>query len=118
MNRTDRAVQALGLTVARPIRARFVEEWQADIAAGRALGLSEREILLAAGRVAIFLLWVRGRSLLLRPRGRFELLVTGVLLGLLLVVVDVPLQAGAAFVVCACAWWGWKRLTAWIRGGA
>lgn len=117
MIRSERTVQVLGLAVSRPGRARFVEEWQADVAAGQALGLSEREILLAAARVALFLFWVRARGQL-RRRGRVELLLTGTALALVLVIIDVPLAPAVPFVVLAVGWWAWGRLKAWIDAGS
>jgi hypothetical protein len=118
MIRAERTVQVLGLAVGRSARARFVEEWQADVSAGRALGLSEREILLAAGRVALFLLWVRARAQLLRYRSPVELLLTGTGLAPLLVIIDVPLEPTVPFVVLAVGCWAWGRLRAWIDGGS
>lgn len=116
MNGADRTVQVLGLAVARTRRARFVEEWQADLAAARALGLAPAQLLLAAARVAAFLLRIRVRTWLLRRRGRGELLTEGVLLGFALVVADARLDAIVPFVLLAVGWRLQRGVRAWIDG--
>ena len=116
MSGADRAVRLIGVAIEPARRARFVEEWSADAAAARALGLAPSEIVLAAARVAAFLLWVRFRPALRRRRRRRELLATGVLLGLVLVVADVQVDVLVPFVVLAVAWWCWRTLRAWIDG--
>jgi hypothetical protein len=114
MNRADRTVRLLGLVVPPSRRGRFVEEWQADLAAARVLGLTPFAIVTAAARVAGFLLWIRCRPHLLRRRRRGELLAVGVLLGLALVVTDVPVDAVVPFVLLATGWRGWRVVRAWI----
>jgi hypothetical protein len=119
MNRADRTVQILGLAATSSMRARFVEEWQADLAAARSVGLSPAQILAAAAaaRVAVFLLWVRVRAQVRRRRRRAELLRSGALLGFVLVVTAAPLDDLVPFVVLAIGWRCWELLRAWIDGG-
>lgn len=96
---TDRTIQLLSVAVGRSGRARFVEEWEADLEAARSIGLSPTEILGAAARVAAFLLWIRVRGRVLRERRSWELLARGVVLGFVLVVADVPLDGFVPIVL-------------------
>ncbi len=118
MTRADRTVQLLGLAVAPSRRARFVEEWQSDLAAARSIGLSPSEIVAAAARVAALLLWLRVRRVLLRRRRRGEPAVAGVLLGFVLAVTDAPVAALVPFVVVVIGWRSARAVLAWVRGGA
>lgn len=97
-------------------RARFVEEWRADLVAARALGLSQTQIVSAAAQVAVFLLVVRVRAAVKPPWGRAQLVGAGLALGFVLAVVDVPLDAAVPFVVLALGWWVWRAVRAWIDG--
>lgn len=117
MNPADRTVQVLGLAVAPTRRARFVEEWQGDLAAARLLGLSPLDIVAAAARVAGFLLWMQVRAQVLRQRRRGELLVLGVLLGFVFVITDVRLAVLVPFVVLVIGRWCWRALLDWVDGG-
>jgi hypothetical protein len=117
VNRTDRTVHLLGLAIAPARRARFIEEWQADLAAARSVGLSPLEIIAAATRVAGFLLWTRVRAQVARRRTRGGLIACGLLLGSACVVTDVPLDALIPFVLLAIGWRAWSALRAWIDGG-
>lgn len=116
MNGAERSVQLLGLAVGSSRRARFIEEWQADLVAARSLGMVPREIVAAATRVAAFLLWIRVRAQVLRRRKRGELLTLGSLLGFGFVIFDLPLAGVVPFVLLATGWRCWRALRGWIDG--
>lgn len=114
MNGAERTVQLLGLAVGSSRRARFIEEWQADLLAARSLGMLPHEIVAAAIRVAGFLLWIRVRAQILRRRKRGELLTLGSLLGFGFVIVDLPLDGVVPFVLLAIGSWCWRALRSWV----
>lgn len=118
MTRADRTVEVIALALEQSTRRRFVEEWQADLASAQVLGLSPSQIVIAAARVAAFLLSRRALARLRRQPGHGELIAAGVVLGLVLTIVDAPLNEFVPFVLLALAGRVWRAARSWIDGGS
>ena len=116
MTGTSRVLLAVALVVPPERRARFVEEWQADLGAAPGLGLSGWSLIRAAARVALFLTWVQVRPVLLRQHGLLELVGVGCVVGLLLTAGDVRVEPSIPFLALLVGWRAWRLLLAWING--